>query len=83
MPAYQGGLSDAAAVTAQCDDCGHRRKWAGKALDDLACRYGVRTVEALGNRLRCQPCDNRGGVGDNVTIWTTWRVPIALEQRRA
>lgn len=60
-------LSGLAYLSVTCDDCGRQNWWARSHLDEAE-RGGLGTVSALGRKLRCTYCAERGGSGQNLSL---------------
>lgn len=60
-------LSDLAHVSVTCEDCGRQNWWTRSQLDEAE-QGGFRSLGALGCRLRCTYCAERGGSGRNLGL---------------
>ena len=65
-------LSLMRALDLVCEDCGRTRRLFRPRLLDFE-RQGFRTLHALGARLVCAACRERGGQGRNVSLKPQWR----------
>ena len=74
QPAFREAseLSQVRALDLICEDCGRTRRLSRPRLLDLE-RQGLRTLHALGARLICAACRERGGQGRNVSLRPQWR----------
>ncbi|AWI89252.1 hypothetical protein C0214_13880 [Methylobacterium sp. DM1] len=65
-------LADLAHISVTCEDCGRQNWWARAQLDEAE-QGGVQSLGALGRKLRCTYCAERGGSGRNLGLRATLR----------
>ena len=70
-------LSAVVGLRIRCDDCGHKSYWPCSRVRD-AQRNGFNTIPGLGSKLRCRPCQDRGGSGKNISLY-----PVSRDTERA
>lgn len=65
-------LSHLAHISVTCEDCGRQNWWTRTQLDEAE-RDGCRSLGALGRKIRCTYCAERGGSGQNLGLRATLR----------
>lgn len=65
-------LAEYRAIDMRCDDCGRTKRMQSGEIVGHA-RAGVRSLVALGNKLHCSLCRDRGGLGRNISLFPIYR----------
>ena len=76
------GLTNISGLDVHCENCGRRKRFSYRHVAEWE-RQGHRSIEAIGQRFKCQVCSDAGLRNRNISVIPYYRRQGPAQARRA